>query len=143
VIRKRPRVVVTDEQIDKALALAAHYEPYWLRAVRAAYEPDADIVRIDFKNDMRVDVPRRLLQGLENATPTQLAHIEITELGEGLHWEALDVDHYIPGLLNGVFGTRRWMAKIGRNGGRARTPAKARAARANGSKGGRPKKTAS
>ena len=62
----------------------------------------------------------------------------------GLHcyWEALRVDFSVAGLLAGVFGTRAWMAEVGRRGGRATTEAKAAAARANGAKGGRPKKSA-
>ena len=41
---------------------------------------------------------------------------------------------------SGLFGTRRWMAEIGRRGGKRRTKAKALAARANGAKGGRPRR---
>jgi len=42
---------------------------------------------------------------------------------------------------NGVLGSPRWMAGLmGRKGGRARTAAKAAAARANGQRGGRPRK---
>lgn len=55
----------------------------------------------------------------------------------GLHWEALDVDLSIPGLLTGLFGTKAYMA---RQAGRTKFPAKAAAARANGLKGGRPRK---
>ena len=55
-------------------------------------------------------------------------------------WPALGVAHYVPGLVAGLFGTRRWMAEIGRRGGKRRTKAKALAARANGAKGGRPRR---
>jgi hypothetical protein len=87
-------------------------------------------------------IPRRLLQGLDGATPAQLAGVEILGMGDGLHWEALDVDHYVPSLIEGVFGNRRWMSEIGKRGGAARTPAKSAAARANGRQGGRPRKDA-
>lgn len=42
--------------------------------------------------------------------------------------------------MNGVFGTRKWMSELARRAGRATSPAKAAAARANGAKGGRPRK---
>jgi hypothetical protein len=29
----------------------------------------------------------------------------------GLHWSSLDEDYSVPGLMNGVFGTARWMAQ--------------------------------
>lgn len=69
------------------------------------------------------------------------AHVHVYGDGEGygLHWESLDVDFTVPGLLAGMFGTQSWMA---RQGGQARSDAKAAAARANGRKGGRPKKQA-
>ena len=57
--------------------------------------------------------------------------------GYGLHWEALNEDHALPALVAGIFGTKRYMAQLA---GRATSPAKAAAARANGAKGGRPRK---
>jgi hypothetical protein len=51
----------------------------------------------------------------------------------------LDVDHYIPALLEGVFGTKRWMSELGRRGGSKTSAAKAAAARENGRRGGRPR----
>lgn len=61
--------------------------------------------------------------------------------GEGyaLRWETLDVDFTVPGLLAGIIGTKKYMASLA---GRATSPAKAAAARANGAKGGRPRKAA-
>ncbi len=38
--------------------------------------------------------------------------IEVTPLGYGLHWEALDVDLSVPSLLKGVYGTRAWMEQL-------------------------------
>jgi len=60
----------------------------------------------------------------------------------GLHWESLDIDHYIPALIDGVFGTRAWMSELGKLGGTSRSKAKQTAARKNGRKGGRPRKAA-
>lgn len=80
-----------------------------------------------------------MAQGLEKATNEQLEAVDILGVGYGLHWEALDVDLSVPGLLDGLFSTRAYMA---RRAGQATSPAKARAARANGAKGGRPRKRA-
>jgi hypothetical protein len=56
----------------------------------------------------------------------------------------LDADLWLPALLEGVFGSRRWMAaRLGARGGKAKSKAKARAARANGKLGGRPRKVRS
>ena len=43
-------------------------------------------------------------------------------MGLALHWPSLDAD--IPSLMQGVFGTKRWMAaQLGAAGGSATTPA--------------------
>ena len=63
--------------------------------------------------------------------------------GYGLHWEKLDADLSIPALIVGIFGSKAWMQELARRGGASTSPAKAAAARANGAKGGRPRKSAS
>lgn len=84
-----------------------------------------------------------MAQGLANAKTAQLGNIQITPTGMGLHWPMLDADMYVPNLLRGILGSSQWMAaKLGAAGGRARSTAKAASARANGLKGGRPRKTA-
>ena len=88
--------------------------------------------------------PTRLAEGLADASPENLADIEISPAGLGLHWPRLDADLYIPALLQGVFGSKSWMARqLGAEGGRSRTIAKTAASRENGRKGGRPRKIAS
>jgi hypothetical protein len=118
---------------------------------RRANEPIATAVRYDRRRD-RVVVsldtgaelafPPRIAQGLEDATPADLAEVEITPSGFGIHFPRLDADLYLPALLQRVFGSKAWMAtQMGAAGGRARTEAKKAAARANGRRGGRPRKT--
>jgi hypothetical protein len=87
--------------------------------------------------------PSQRLQGLENATPKQLAEVEVTPSGYGLHWESLDVDLGVPELVAGLFGSKAWMSELGRQGGKSKSAAKAQASRDNGKSGGRPRKTAS
>ena len=94
---------------------------------------------IALTNGCSFTFPPRLAQGLEDAEDDQIAAFQILGNGYGLHWQSLDVDLSIPGLLAGLFGTRSYMA---RRAGQARSPAKAAAARANGAKGGRPRKSA-
>lgn len=113
----------------------------------AALEPRARSARYDAKNDRMVieltngcvfAFPPRLAQGLEGASAKALAAVEVSPRGEGLHWEKLDVDLSVPGLVVGVFGAKAWMRSFARRGGSASTEAKASAARENGKKGGRP-----
>jgi hypothetical protein len=133
------KIVTTDAEIDAAIARGALQPSH--QVVAAAYRPTSDAVAIRFADGVELRVPRRLVQGLQHATPEQLRRIEIEGPGTGLVWPALGIAHYVPGLVAGLFGTGPWMAEIGRRGGTRRTKAKARAARANGAKGGRPRRT--
>ncbi|WP_219729955.1 hypothetical protein [Sodalinema gerasimenkoae] len=45
--------------------------------------------------------------------------------------------------MQGIFGSRNWMAELGRKGGQKTSTAKRQAARENGKKGGRTKKAKS
>ena len=94
---------------------------------------------VELTNGCTFAFPPHVAQGLEQATPDQLANVAILGKGCGLHWESMDVDLSIPGLMAGIFGTR---SHIARHAGQATSPAKAAAARANGAKGGRPRKSA-
>ena len=95
------------------------------------------LLRHRIKTDGRTDGTSVLTTCLPNRVrlnPRDVAHVEIDDRGSALHWPTLDVDHYVPGLIDGIFGTRKWMARIGMTGGAASTPAKREAARKNGKK---------
>ena len=129
----------TDAQIDAALErgrVAKTHEPC---AVRARYDRRSRRVVVELSNGCTFAFPPALAQGLEAASEEQLAQVEILGAGHGLHWEALDADLSVPDLLAGLFGTRAHMA---RQAGQATSPAKAAAARANGARGGRPRRAA-
>ena len=130
---------LTDAAIDAALErgkIARLHEP---RAATARYDRERGRIVVELTNGCTFAFPPHLAQGLEDATADQLARVEILGAGYGLHWEALDVDLTVPDLLAGLLGTKSYMA---RRAGQASSPAKAAAARANGTKGGRPRKSA-
>ena len=88
-------------------------------------------------NGTALTTPVDNVQGLADADDADLALVEIASLGLGLHWPRLGADVWVPDFLEGVTGTRAWLAA---RGGAAKSKAKAAAARRNGQKGGRPKK---
>jgi hypothetical protein len=136
----KARIGTTAAEIDAAIAQAKIYDLYRPKAVAAIYRAEDDVFVIKFLTGVELTIPRMLLQGLENATPAQLADVEIGDFQSALHWEAIDVGHYIPSLLEGFFGSRKWMSELGKIGGTSRSAAKQSAARKNGRKGGRPRK---
>ncbi len=74
------------------------------------------------------------------ATPEELDDVWLDTSGSSVHWDRLDADFNIAGLVVGIFGTKAWMSQLGRKGGQTTSPAKAESSRNNGKKGGRPKK---
>lgn len=130
---------LTDAEINAALERGRMAEQSEPRADAVRYDRRNSRIIVDLTNGCTFAFPPRLAQGLEAASDDELDAVEILGAGYGLHWEALDVDLSVPGLLAGLFGTKAHMA---RQAGRTKSPAKAAAARANGLKGGRPRKQA-
>jgi len=131
---------LTDPQIEAALDKGKALFEHEARAVCARLDRPSGRIVVDLSNGCSFSFPPHLGQGLETATEAQLATVEVLGAGYGLHWEELDVDLSVPGLMAGLFGTRSFMA---RQAGQSSSPAKAAAARSNGAKGGRPRKIAS
>jgi Protein of unknown function (DUF2442) len=84
-------------------------------------------------------LPVKLIPDLKRAARSDVRSVEVLGRGSGLHWESLDLDLSVPGLVSSVFAGPEWMAELGRVGGRRSSAAKAAAARINGRKGGRPR----
>lgn len=102
---------------------------------------DKGRIVIELSTGLTISFHPRDAQVLENARPADLRDIEISPTGFGLHFPRLEADLYIPALLEGFFGSRRWTAAhLGARGGKVTSTAKAEAARANGLLGGRPRK---
>lgn len=136
-------MAISEQQFQQAQARAAEARQAG-HVVAARYDPEHGRVVVVLHNSVELAVPVHLVEGLAGAAHDDLAEIEITPAGLGLHWPKLDADVYVPALLQGVFGSKRWMAaQLGSTGGKSTSKAKADAARANGRKGGRPPRTAS
>ena len=134
-------VVTTDAEIEAALKRAKLHddEP---RARAVEHIPALKLLIVGLSNGRRLALPIEDVQGLGQATHEQIRNYELSGGGTGIRFPELDVDLYVPALIEGVYGNRRWMAQLGKKGGSAKTEAKRRAAKANGAKGGRPPRTA-
>ena len=112
------------------------------RAKAAHYDRETGRILVDLENGCTFAFPGRLAEGLEHASDADLASVELLGAGYGPHWETLDVDLSIPGLLAGLFATKTYMDRMrASHAGRATSPLKAEVARRNGQKGGRPRKS--
>ena len=132
---------ISREEFAKANARMAKLRAKVPHAVAAEYDAERCRVIVTLSTGFEVMFLPSLAQGLEHAKPEELANIEISPAGFGLHFPKLDADLYLPALLEGVFGSRAWMAaQLGAEGGKAASAKKAAAAQKNGRLGGRPKK---
>ncbi|MGO8855482.1 MAG: DUF2442 domain-containing protein [Steroidobacteraceae bacterium] len=129
------------EEFEAANERARHRRSRTPTVTAARYDKRIGRLVIDLSSGLSITFRPQDAQGFERAKPAQLAKIEISPSGLGLHFPAIDADIYLPGLLEGFLGSRRWMAaQLGKAGGSVTSRAKAAAVRANGRLGGRPKK---
>jgi hypothetical protein len=131
---------ISDAELEAAEQRGREYLASVPLATSARYDAKRGRVVLELNNGSMFAFPTDAVQFLQGASHAELADIEIWGGGYALRWDKLDVDFTVPGLLAGIFGTKKYMASLA---GRTRSPAKAAAARANGAKGGRPRKTAS
>lgn len=134
-------VTTTDAEIKAALSWTKLHgsEP---RALSVTHVPDLKLLIVGLSNGRRLVLPIEDIQGLGGATHSQIQNYELLGNGTGICFPDLDVDLYVPALIESVYGNRRWMAQLGKKGGSAKTEAKRRAAKANGARGGRPRRAA-
>lgn len=108
--------------------------------IDARYDSTRDVIELHFRSNGVIAIPRKLIPGLQKAPLSTLRTITVSPAGDAISWRSLDIDVYVPGLMEQAFGSRILAAATGRRGGQRRTKRKAAAAKANGAKGGRPRK---
>lgn len=129
-------------QIVSARGREARERKAGRRAVAASYDRRTGRVMMELTSGFVFGFPARAIPALAKASDDQLSAVELSPGGSGLHWNDLDVDLSIPGLLLSSVGRSEKLSEMARLAGRSRSRAKAKAARANGAKGGRPRKVA-
>ena len=108
-------------------------------AISARYDRRRSRIVVGLQTGLELTFPAQIAEDLADASPEDLAEIEITPAGLGLYWPRLEAALYVPGLLQGVFGSKSWMARQpGAQAGRARTSSKT----ASPARGGRSRKQA-
>jgi hypothetical protein len=143
-VEKAWKKKVTEEalqaQIQKAKAAwidTASIEP---RAASIEFKRQSKLFTVKLSSGAQFIFPSRLIREIAGASLRDLADVHLSESGDSIHWEKLDVDFSIPGLITRILGTQLSMSELARQGGRKISIAKSEAARQNGKKGGRPRK---
>lgn len=137
---RRASANITDAHIDAAIEAARKRESVTTKIVGARYDAEHDALVTDLSTGSTLIVPRHAIAGFAQADPASLADVTINPGAESLWSDTVDDGVLLDQLLEIAAGSEHIKTLGGRISGRARTPAKAAAARANGAKGGRPRK---
>ena len=136
----KPNTYITDEEIEAARRHGEESMRTEPHAVWARYDARRKTLVMKLRKGATVSIPVALLNELQGATPRQLAEAKATEFGDTIEFEDFDMHISVKGLMRDLVGLTGAAAMLGSEGGKATSTAKAAAARANGKRGGRPRK---
>ena len=128
---------VSAEELKRARAEGALRERTEPRAIQAQYDAAKGVVLVQLRSGAWFGFPPSAVYELRHASDEDLSAVEVEDFGEALHWEALDADVSVPGIIFDTLDAPAWWARwiAGRT-----TEKKAAASRETGKKGGRPRK---
>ncbi len=134
-----PYVPLTDADVDKAIARGRRLKRLYANVSNVRYENDC--ISIGFSDGSRVMLPAAGLPEFEGFSEEDFQQLEVSFGGKAISCEAQDLDVSITGLI----ATSQPLmdlatSLVASRNGRKSSAAKSAAARANGKKGGRPRK---
>lgn len=140
--KQKKRILTTQAEMGKAVAAARRREKGATKIHHARYDARRDAIVAELSTGSILVVPRRIIPGFARVRPGVLADLATTPGGEGL-WSAKADDGVLLEQLVVLAAGERTVGTIGaRINASRKTPARAAASRANGAKGGRPRKRA-
>ena len=97
-------------KLERANARAVKRQKTSAQVISAAFDRQQGKIVVELSSGLTIAFKPTDAKGLERATPDDLAKIEISPSGFGLHFPKIDADLYIPALLEGFFGSKKWAA---------------------------------
>lgn len=130
--------IPTDEEIEQLRHENEERRAREPHAESVSYDAKRGLIKVVLRGGSMVAAKARELRGLDQATDAQLADVRVFD-GRALFWDSLDVQFSLIAFLTDALGIPT-VYDNARRAGSVRTAAKSAASRANGAKGGRPRK---
>ena len=100
--------MVTQLESDEALNRGKETLRTQPRAISVGYDALSHRIVVELNTGYAISFSPQRAQGLETATSEDLAVAEIAFPGFGIHFPAIDADLWVPGLAQGIFGSKHW-----------------------------------
>ena len=130
----------TDDELRRAIEAGRRRRATERRAASVRYDSDRDAIEIELTDGSAVRLPRAMVDEFHDVPPAQMAKLRVSPTGYGIKLDEHDIDISVHGLIAALATPSDAAASLGKLGGAARSDAKRVSARANGAKGGRPRK---
>lgn len=130
----------TEDELRHAIAAGRRRRAMERRAVSVRYDANRDAINIELTDGAAVRLPRAMVVEFRDVPPADMATVRVSPAGYGIKLDQHDINISVHGLIGSLATAGDMAAALGKLGGAARSDAKRISARANGAKGGRPRK---
>lgn len=103
--------ITTDKHIDEAFERSKQHDNDPV-AISVKHISTENLIVIHLSNARRLVLPVEDIQALNQATHEQLSHHEIIGIGRGISFPDIDADLFVPALIQGIYGSERWMRQL-------------------------------
>jgi hypothetical protein len=132
---------ITDEAYETGIARG--HERLARATIARSIRYDAETDRIELSLDaMTISILRKAVREFEPLSAEEMAGLRLSAIGDAMAVAVYDVHVDIAGLLADLLPEGVIAKAFGKRGGMTVSEAKSRASRANGTKGGRPRRLA-
>jgi hypothetical protein len=131
----------TEDELQRAVEAGRHRRATERRAAGVRYDRDRDAIEIELTDGAAVRLPRTMVDEFRAVPPADMAKLRVSPAGYGLKLDEHNINISVHGLIAALAMPGDMAASLGKLGGTARSEAKRITARANGAKGGRPRKS--
>ena len=131
----------TDEELQNAVQAGRQRRHTQRRAASVRYDPARDAIEIELTDGAGVRLPRTMIGEFRDVSPADMEALRVSPVGYGIRLDAHDITISVHSLVAALATPEDMAASLGKLGGSAKTEKKRDSARANGAKGGRPRKT--